>query len=144
VRFIIHPVTDPKEKLEELASLLSELGLESLSWEDEGLFIEVRRTSRVSNPTVNVMEDASPATVEEGTIVPSPMTGIFYRSPSPSEPPFVEEGERIAVGQVVGVIEAMKVFNEVESPVEGILKKFLVEDGGLIQEGSALYVVISK
>ncbi|HWP31786.1 MAG TPA: acetyl-CoA carboxylase [Fimbriimonadales bacterium] len=136
-------MTNPKEKLEELASLLSELGLESLAWQEEGLFIEVKRASRSNNPIANVAEGTSPTLKEEGTIVPSPMTGIFYRRPSPSEPPFVEEGERIAVGQVVGIIEAMKVFNEVESPVSGILKKFLVEDGGLIQEGSGLYVVIS-
>lgn len=135
-------MTNPVEKLEELATLLSELGLESLAWEEKGLFIEVRRKSRNSNQSTNASEGVPPAVREEGTIVPSPMTGIFYRRPSPSDPPFAEEGERIAVGQVIGIIEAMKVFNEVESPVAGILKKFFVEDGGLIQEGSGLYVVI--
>src|SRR5688500_15824252 len=53
----------------------------------------------------------------KGTPITSPMTGIYYSSSSPSAPPFVKEGEQVTAGQVVGLIEAMKVFNEIPSPI---------------------------
>ena len=58
-----------------------------------------------------------------------------------SSPGSQERGERISVAQVVGIIEAMKVFNEVESPISGIVQRCLVEDGAVVQEGDPLYVL---
>lgn len=60
--------------------------------------------------------------------IDAPLSGTFYRRPSPDEPPYVEEGDEIQAGTVVCVIESMKVFNEVRSERRGVIRKFLIED----------------
>src|SRR5688572_12273106 len=67
----------------------------------------------------------------KGIPVSSPMTGIYYGTPSPNAPPFVREGESVTAGQVVGLIEAMKVFNEIVAPTSGIVQKVIAESGQL-------------
>lgn len=78
----------------------------------------------------------------KGMPVTSPMNGIYYASPSPSAPPFVHEGEAVVAGQVVGLIEAMKVFNEIVAPVSGTVEKVLGENGQLVQPGDALLYIV--
>ena len=70
--------------------------------------------------------------------VTSPMVGTFYRSPAPDEPPFVEKSDRVTVGQVVCIIEAMKLMNEIESEVSGQIVEILVENGAPVEYGQAL------
>jgi acetyl-CoA carboxylase biotin carboxyl carrier protein len=69
------------------------------------------------------------------------MNGIFYASPSPASPQFVKEGETIQAGQVVGLIEAMKVFNEIPSTVSGVVLKLVAETGAVVQPGDVLLYV---
>jgi acetyl-CoA carboxylase biotin carboxyl carrier protein len=76
-----------------------------------------------------------------GTPVNSPMNGIYYTSPSPSAPPFVTEGEAVMAGQVVGLIEAMKVFNEIVAPMSGTVEKIVAEHGQLVQPGDPLIFI---
>lgn len=76
-----------------------------------------------------------------GTPISSPMTGIYYSSPSPGSPPFVKEGDAVTAGQVVGLIEAMKVFNEITSGVTGVVKKVKAESGQLVQPGDVLLLI---
>lgn len=76
-----------------------------------------------------------------GLPVPSPMAGIFYRAPAPDADPFVEVGDRIEAGQVVGLIEAMKLFNEVLSPVAGTVTKIVADNQQRVEaEQSLMYV----
>lgn len=79
----------------------------------------------------------------DGGLVPivSPMVGMFYRAPSPNDPSFVEVGDSVMVGQVVGVIEAMKVFNEIISEVEGIVAEIPVENADLVETGATLVLI---
>lgn len=72
---------------------------------------------------------------DPGVAVVAPFTGVFYGSPSPSSAPFALEGESVQAGQVVCIIEAMKVFNEVKSEIAGTLVKVLAQDGQLVQKG---------
>jgi acetyl-CoA carboxylase biotin carboxyl carrier protein len=74
-------------------------------------------------------------------IVKSPMVGTFFGSPSPGAPPFVSAGDRVAKGQVVGIIEAMKLMNEIESDAAGEIVKCLVVNGQPIEFGQPLYSV---
>lgn len=60
--------------------------------------------------------------------IDAPLSGTFYRRPSPEEPPYVEEGDEIQAGTVVCIVESMKVFNEVRSERKGIIRKILIED----------------
>lgn len=70
--------------------------------------------------------------------IPSPMVGTFYRSPAPDEPPFVEVGDRIRVGQTVCIIEAMKLMNELETEVAGEVVEILLQNGEPVEYGQPL------
>jgi acetyl-CoA carboxylase biotin carboxyl carrier protein len=73
-----------------------------------------------------------------GMAVVAPLTGVFYLSPSPSSAPFVEVGDVIQAGQVVCILEAMKVFNEIQAEVSGTVAAILPKNGQLVQKGEAL------
>ena len=76
-----------------------------------------------------------------GIPVTSPMTGIFYSAPSPNAPLFVREGEPVTAGQVVGLIEAMKVFNEITAATSGTVLRLVAESGQLVQPGDPLLFI---
>jgi acetyl-CoA carboxylase biotin carboxyl carrier protein len=88
---------------------------------------------------------APPAPVAEasanGTVVKSPIVGTFYRAPDPNSPPFVSEGDRVKVGQVLCIIEAMKLMNEIEAEVAGEVVKIHPENGQPVQYGDPLFTV---
>ncbi len=73
--------------------------------------------------------------------VTAPMVGTFYRSPSPDAPPFVTEGDRVDAGQTVCIIEAMKLFNEIQSEVRGRVARVLVENGTPVEYGQPLLLI---
>lgn len=73
--------------------------------------------------------------------IKSPMIGTFYRRPSPDKPNFVEVGDEVSVGKVVCIIEAMKLFNEIESEVSGKVVKILVQDSSPVEYDQPLYLV---
>jgi acetyl-CoA carboxylase biotin carboxyl carrier protein len=145
-------VADFKERIDELARLMEEFHLAEARLESEGTVVSFRR--RPSSRTVNVVESEDsyegssggymPATgpaVEEapaGQPITSPMTGIFYGSPSPNAPDFVKEGDTVSAGQIIGLIEAMKVFNEIPCALSGTVLKVLVESGQVVQLGDVL------
>ena len=93
-----------------------------------------------------VTSEAAPAqdnAVSEGNFVSvkSPIVGTFYRSPSPEKPPFIKVGDRIEVGQVVCIVEAMKLFNEIESEVAGEVVKIIAEDASPVEYDQVLFLV---
>ena len=71
----------------------------------------------------------------------SPMVGVFYRAPSPSDPPFVEIGDAVHIGQVVAVVEAMKVFNEITSDIEGTVAEIPAQNAELVETGTPLIIL---
>lgn len=73
--------------------------------------------------------------------IKSPMVGTFYRSPSPGEPAFVKEGDRVSRESVVCLVEAMKFFNQIKAEVSGTITKVLVNDGDPVDYGQALFKV---
>ena len=75
------------------------------------------------------------------TVIKSPMIGTFYRKPSPDKPNFVEEGDVITTGKVICVIEAMKLFNEIESEISGKVVKILVDDASPVEFDQPLFEV---
>ena len=79
---------------------------------------------------------------EQSVAVVAPLTGLYYSAPSPASPPFVSIGDMIHVGQVVALIEAMKVFNEIQSEVSGRVVKILATNGAVVQKGEALMRVV--
>jgi acetyl-CoA carboxylase biotin carboxyl carrier protein len=86
-------------------------------------------------------QDASNVKVENLLTIKSPMIGTFYRQSGPGKPIFVNIGDEVEVGQVVCIIEAMKLFNEIESEVSGRIVKVLVEDASPVEFDQPLFLV---
>ncbi len=96
--------------------------------------------SSINTPVVAApAHQAAPAPA--GTAVKSPMMGIFYRAPSPSSPPFCKDGEQVKAGQVICMIEAMKVFNEIKAEYPCTVVKCLVENGKPVKSGQDLIII---
>ena len=84
---------------------------------------------------------ASPSTDAKTVYVKSPIVGTYYECPSPGAPAFVKPGDRVSVGQVLCIIESMKLMNEIESDVAGTLTATLVENGKPVEYGEALFAI---
>lgn len=84
---------------------------------------------------------APAAPPQTGTPLTSPMVGTFYRAPSPGADPFVKVGDTVKKGQVVCIIEAMKLLNEVEADMDGTIKEVCVENGQPVEFGQSLFII---
>lgn len=84
---------------------------------------------------------APPSSAPNGSVITSPLVGTFYRRPAPTEPPYVEIGDRVDKGDTICIIEAMKVMNEIKAEHAGIVEKILVEDGKPVEYGQPLLVI---
>ena len=84
---------------------------------------------------------AAPAVVISGHVVGSPMVGTFYRSPSPDSPSFVEVGQSVKVGDVLCIVEAMKMMNQIESDKAGVIKAILVDDGAPVEFDQPMFTI---
>ena len=140
------------DDFKKLAKLLHESSLTELSFTDGDKSITIKRNCE-QKTTVEVPAIQSEQVVTEDDIkeveapkkeriaIKSPMVGSFYMSPSPSADPFVKVGDVVATGQVVCIIEAMKLMNEIESEVSGKITQICVEDGQSVEYGQVLMYV---
>jgi acetyl-CoA carboxylase biotin carboxyl carrier protein len=78
------------------------------------------------------------------TTITTPVPGTFYRRPSPDDDPYVDEGDRVADGQVIGLVEVMKNFNEVKADRDGVLESFLVENEDLVEAGQDIAALAAE
>ncbi|MGH7549216.1 MAG: acetyl-CoA carboxylase biotin carboxyl carrier protein [Gemmatimonadota bacterium] len=85
--------------------------------------------------------EAAEAAAAPTQAVASPMVGTFYRAPAPEAPPFVEVGDTVRPGQTLCILEAMKLMNELECEVSGVVRKILVENGKPVEYGQALFEI---
>jgi acetyl-CoA carboxylase biotin carboxyl carrier protein len=92
-------------------------------------------------PAVTVAPVPSEPAAASGTTVTSPMVGTFYRCASPGAAPFVQVGQTVKIGETLCIIEAMKLLNEIESEVGGVIKEVLVENGQPVEYGQALFII---
>jgi acetyl-CoA carboxylase biotin carboxyl carrier protein len=155
------------EQLERLFDFMATHGLEEFEYEHAGLHIRLKRAAAGHNsqpggmaahamaaelssghasslPSV-VLEapppsPAAPAT-EELHVIKSPIVGTFYLAPSPEAPPYVKVGDTIQAGQVVCIVEAMKLMNEIEADVAGEVAGILAENGQPVEYGQSLFAV---
>ena len=86
--------------------------------------------------------EPAPAPVAAGHVVNSPMVGTFYRSPSPTSPPFIEVGQTVKIGDVVCIIEAMKMMNQIEADKAGTIGAILVESGEPVEFDQPLFSIV--
>lgn len=104
---------------------------------------ETVQNSTVPSSAKTVQNTASPSFAEEpeGNIVKSPLVGTFYAAPSEDAPAFVKTGDKVKKGQVLAIVEAMKLMNEIESDFDGEVAEILVENGQPVEYGQPLFVV---
>jgi acetyl-CoA carboxylase biotin carboxyl carrier protein len=149
--------------LKEILRILEEQDITEFELEQDGVKLRVCRSSSTLPgqptalaPTLAAVMTAVPASaagspppalqpvpvpVPDGTIVKSPIVGTFYRAPDPNSPPFVNVGDRVKVGQVLCIIEAMKLMNEIEAEIAGEVVRIHVENGQPVQYGDPLFTV---
>ena len=145
------------KNIQELIDLLKKNNLTELELEREGLRIRVRYEIGVNTIMTTVADQGTagsnsvsqpPAAAGKQTeaatgmiTIVSPIVGTFYRSPSPDADPYVEEGDYVKKGQVLCIVEAMKLMNEIESEVNGRVTKILAESTKPVEYGQALFLV---
>ena len=147
---------DP-EQVRKLAAILDETGLTEIEIVEGGNSIRVAKappqvTMFGGGPMPAALNAAAPVAavssepVEEDFsrhpgLVKSPMVGVAYLSPEPSAPPFIVEGQTVTAGQTLLLIEAMKTFNQLKSPLAGTIIRILVEAGAPVEYGEPLLVI---
>lgn len=144
-------------KLKTLIDLVSESGvaeLEITEGEDRVRIVnrngaapvQVHQPVTIAQPMPVPAPEVAPAPAptapqQTGTPLTSPMVGTFYRAPSPGADPFVKVGDTVKKGQVVCIIEAMKLLNEVEADMDGTVKEVCVENGQPVEFGQSLFII---
>ncbi|MDP3142538.1 MAG: acetyl-CoA carboxylase biotin carboxyl carrier protein [Candidatus Omnitrophota bacterium] len=149
------------KEIKEMINLMNENNLMELEIEREGMRIKLKRSSgepsqmrgpveyKIEMPQISqqsaaaarelAAKESSGNTVE----IKSPMVGTFYRAPSPEAGSFVEVGQEIEIGQVICIIEAMKLMNEIKSEVKGRIVEVLVENAEPVEFGQPLFLIES-
>ena len=157
------------KEIQELIDFIAKSGLDEVNIETEEFKIKVRKNSEIKQKTKEIIAvtpaaaapaaPAAPAKEENGTSKPepepalveptkngymeikSPMIGTFYRSANPDSEPFISVGDKVAVGQTVCIVEAMKLFNEIESEVAGTVIKILVDNSSPVEYDQPLFLI---
>lgn len=152
------------KQIQDLIKFVAKSGVNEVAIEEEDFKITIKTNQAPTYVTATVPTAAPVATVAAATPAPeapkpaspkvedasnyvtikSPMIGTFYRSPSPDKPVFVNVGDDISAGKVVCIVEAMKLFNEIESEVSGKIVKILVDDAQPVEYDQPLFLVEPK
>jgi len=139
------------KKIEEVVRLMEKHNLTEISIEEEGVKIHLRKgssgtieTSIQGHPSAVVTHKENvPEKEDRGNTVEikAPMVGTFYKSPSPEAKSFVEVGTKVKEGDILCIIEAMKLMNEIKCEIKGKVVDVLIENGDPVEFGQALFVV---
>ncbi|MFM7321328.1 MAG: acetyl-CoA carboxylase [Armatimonadota bacterium] len=127
------------EELLRLTGIAARHGLEEIALHEPGRTVTIRsRFARADSPPTLAHPTSAPVSAAPARTLDAPIMGVFYRSPAPGEPPFVEVGDTVEAGQPIGMIEAMKVFSDVPAETGGRVAAILVSNGTLVQPGDPL------
>ncbi len=147
------------KEIQEIINFIKKSDLDDVSIETENIKIRVKKNNgnftTIEQPKVvkteiqhqapplknKISEEKKENISNNNIIIKSPMIGTFYRSPNPESDPFVSEGDSIKVGQTICIIEAMKLFNDIESEVSGKIIKILVDDNSPVEFDQPLFEV---
>lgn len=136
------------ENLIKLVDKVSASGLTAFCYEEDGVKVQMtRKSGKTAAAAENVMAAAGPDVTEENmaddhvkTVV-SPLVGIFYSAPSEGDEDYVHEGDTVKKGQVLAIVEAMKLMNEIESDYDGEIAEVLVKNGQTVEYGQPLFTI---
>ncbi len=146
------------EEIKSIVRMMREYELTEFKIEADGCNLSISRATAaaagpvvIAAPSPAAIPAAAPApsapapaaapAPEELDSIDSPLVGTFYRAASPESKPFVEVGDRVSADTVVGIIEAMKVMNEVKAEKSGVIKEVLVDNGDPVEYGQKLFVI---
>jgi len=146
------------DQIKELIELVAARGLDGVEIERSGFKVKVegRRPVAMAAAPVAAVEPATPAppaapatsgselavtVTDSAAVVASPIVGTFYTAPNPDSPPFVRIGDRVEVGQVLCIVEAMKLMNEIESDAAGIVVEVFPKNAQPVEFGEALFAI---
>ncbi|MFA5089427.1 MAG: acetyl-CoA carboxylase biotin carboxyl carrier protein [Candidatus Omnitrophota bacterium] len=145
------------KEIKEMINLMNENNLMELEIEKEGMRIRLKKTGAIESAsgsriivekeTVTGAGQGSPNAAEPNDAIAktfeikAPMVGTFYRAPAPEAPPYAEAGQVIEPGQVICIIEAMKLMNEIKSEVKGKILEILVENSEPVEFGQAMFLI---
>lgn len=147
------------KEIKEMINLMNENGLAELEVEKDDMRIRLKKTATGFEGTQSpIIIPATPAAApaaaalqnvpaaEEKIVIKtveikSPMVGTFYRAPNPEAPPYVEVGQQIEPGQVICIIEAMKLMNEIKSEIRGKILEILVDNAEPVEFGQSLFLI---
>ncbi len=137
------------EEIKQLMEMLKGTDITELQIERNGIKIKIKRERFAPLPEITpqtkekalseVKEDAEET--QKLITITSPIVGIFHRAPAPEASPFVETGSSVKKGQVLCIVEAMKLMNEIESDLDGVVSKILVENGHPVEYGEPLFLI---
>jgi len=135
------------ERIREVVRIVQETGVGEITIEEDGMRVSVRRTAEptiVSGPSVAgpaAETELPPVAPRDDSLVrvESPMVGTFYRAPAPGAATFVEEGDAVAPGQTLCILEAMKLMNEVKAEIEGVVRRIHVGNAEPVEYGQLLF-----
>lgn len=143
------PTNEMIDSVRELIAMMSKGGISELDLTAGDVSIRLRGQSATAvapapAQVAGAPATAAPAHVEEpeGNLITSPMIGTYYSAPSPGEPAFVKIGDEVEVGQVIGIIEAMKIMNEITADHAGVIVEALVQNAQPVEYGSPLLRVV--
>lgn len=139
------------DEIKALIDLLKDTDVTELEIEQEGRKIKISRSKLIAQVEMPRIEQA-PETSRQKLIeeeaaaqrlitITAPLLGTFYRASSPDAPPFVEVGSKVKKGQVLCIVEAMKLMNEIESETDGVVMRILVENGQPVEYGEPLFLI---
>lgn len=149
-------------KVKKLIELLEESGIDELEIHEGEESVRISRHSKqfaapqavyaqaapvaapapAAAPAAAPVAEAAPAKQLNGTVVKSPMVGTFYRAPSPTSPMFVEVGKTVKKGDVLCIVEAMKMMNHIEAETSGTIESILVENGQPVEFDQPLFTIV--
>ena len=136
------------DKIVKLIHAVGESGLSEFSFEEGALKISMRggekqgKTVEFLPKAVEIKEEIKEKpTAITGKIVKSPLVGTFYAAPSPEAETFVKKGDIVKKGQVLGIVEAMKLMNEIESVYDGVVEDILIGNEDTVEYGQSLFVI---
>ena len=151
------------KEIKRLIAIVQNADISHFSIDEDGTKIEIKKESSIAQPITTMAIPPMPQTPSQAPITPTPtnelpantdsddtngltpitaqMVGSFYTAASPEATPFVKVGDTIKKGQIICIIEAMKLFNEIESEVDGVIEKICLNNGDSVEFGQTLFLI---